>query len=174
MIRAAMGGRRLIVLALLALPSAAALGAALATSPTATANPEDSSASRTAPYLPSISDMMIATIQPRHRKLWQAAQDKNWAFAAYELGNLRGAFDRIGRAHPTEHNISFPAMIASVTGQPFTELDTAITSKDDAGFAKAYADLTSGCNSCHQALDHGVVVIQVPSAKSGSDQDFTR
>jgi hypothetical protein len=129
---------------------------------------------QTAQYLPSISDMMIATIQPRHRRLWQAAQQKNWAFAAYELGNLKGAFRRLGQAHPTEHDMSFPDMISSVTDQPFTELGTAIQTKDDVGFAKAYGDLTDGCNSCHQALNHGVVVIRVPRGASSSDQDFTQ
>jgi hypothetical protein len=69
-------------------------------------------------YLPSISDLMIATIEPRHERLWWAAQDRNWEFAAYELGNLHGAFERLGRAHPTEHDISFPEMIDSVTEQP--------------------------------------------------------
>jgi len=39
---------------------------------------------------------MIATIQPRHERLWQTEQDGNWEFAAYELGNLHGAFDRLG------------------------------------------------------------------------------
>ena len=61
-----------------------------------------------ASYLPSISDFMLATIQPRHIRLWVAAQTGNWPFAAYELGNLKGAFDRLGRAHPTvrETNLS--------------------------------------------------------------------
>src|SRR5260221_12265664 len=75
--------------------------------------------------------MMIATIQPRHRRLWQAAQQKNWAFAAYELGNLQGAFKRLGQAHPSEHDMSLPEMISSVTDQPFTELGTAIRTKDE-------------------------------------------
>jgi hypothetical protein len=117
---------------------------------------------------------MIATIQPRHRRLWQAAQNKDWDFAAYELGNLRGAFRRVGEAHPTEQNISFPTMVGSVTDQPFKELDTAVKAKDDTAFAKAYADLTDGCNACHQALNHGVVAIRVPSGKSASDQDFSQ
>jgi hypothetical protein len=38
-------------------------------------------------------------------------------------------------------------------------------------FAKAYADLTDACNSCHQALNHGVVQIRVPSRTSASDLD---
>ena len=55
-----------------------------------------------ATYLPSISDMMIGTIQPRHERIWRAEQAGDWDFAAYELGNLRGAFGRLGRAHPME------------------------------------------------------------------------
>jgi hypothetical protein len=120
-------------------------------------------------YLPSISDMMIATIQPRHERLWQAGQDGNWELAGYELKNLKGAFNRLGHAHPTEHDISLPEMIASVTDQPFKELDSAVKSRDSAAFAKAYADLTDACNSCHQALNHGVVAIRVPSRTSPSD-----
>ncbi len=60
-------------------------------------------------------------------------------------------------------------MIASVTGQPFQELNNAIKSKDATAFTKAYADLTDACNSCHQALNHGAVEIGVPSRTSASD-----
>jgi hypothetical protein len=40
----------------------------------------------------SHGDLVIATIQPRHERLWQAEQDGNWQFAAYELGNLHGTW----------------------------------------------------------------------------------
>lgn len=156
--------------AALAVPAVIVLGFAVANSHRAVAREVPASAA--AQYLPSISDLMIATIQPRHRRLWRAAQDKDWEFAAYELRNLHGAFNRLGEAHPTEHDISFPQMIASVTNQPIAELGDAIKAKDETGFAKAYADLTNECNSCHQALGHGVVVIRVPGVKSWSDQDF--
>ncbi|UPK08088.1 cytochrome family protein [Bradyrhizobium sp. 170] len=116
-----------------------------------------------------MSDLMIATIQPRHERLWQAEQDGNWQLAAYELGNLRGAFDRLGRAHPSEHDISLPDMITSVTEQSFKELKSAIQSKDGTAFAKAYAGLTAACNSCHQALNHSVVEVRVPNRTSTSD-----
>ena len=59
--------------------------------------------------------------------------------------------------------------IASVTEQPFKELNSAIRSKDGIAFSKAYADLTDACNSCHQALNHGVVEIVVPNRTSASD-----
>jgi hypothetical protein len=83
---------------------------------------------------------MIATIQPRHERLWRAAQDGNWDFAAYELGNLHGAFGRLGHAHPTEHDISFPDMISSVTEQPFKELTGAIRSKNSPAFSLCRPD----------------------------------
>jgi hypothetical protein len=164
---------RSIAFALLAIIPAAILGVSLASTRSDAAGPQGSPPPQTAQYLPSISDMMIATIQPRHLRLWQAAQDRNWEFAAYELGNLHGAFKRLGEAHPVDHDMPFQDMIASVTEQPFKALDTAIKSKDEIGFSKAYADLTEGCNSCHQALSRGVVVIRVPSGTSVSDQDFT-
>lgn len=161
--------RRPFMVAAISITAAAILAVCLAASRSVAAGPDAAPSSRATDYLPSISDLMIATIQPRHERLWRAEQDGNWEFAAYELGNLHGAFNRLGHAHPTEHDISFPDMIASVTEQPFKELNSAIQSKDATAFTKAYADLTDACNSCHQAFNHGVVEITVPSRASASD-----
>jgi len=163
--------RRTTMVAVIAIAAAAILAIGLATSRSIAAGPEAAPSPHATEYLPSISDLMIATIQPRHERLWRAEQDGNWVFAAYELGNLRGAFDRLGHAHPTEHDISFPDMIASVTEQPFEELNSAIQSRDGTAFARVYGDLTDACNSCHQALNHGVVEIRVPNRTSASDLD---
>jgi hypothetical protein len=161
--------RCVIMVAVIAITAATILATGLASSRSMAAGPETAPSPQATEYLPSISDLMIATIQPRHERLWQAGQNGNWDFAAYELGNLKGAFNRLGHAHPTEHEISFPEMIGSVTEQPFKELDGAIKAKDGATFAKAYADLTDACNSCHQALNHGAVEIRVPNRTSASD-----
>jgi hypothetical protein len=159
--------RRRSIMVAVAVTAILAIG--VATSGGVTAGPEGAPSPHATDYLPSISDLMIATIQPRHERLWRAEQDENWKFATYELGNLEGAFNRLGQAHPIEHDISFPEMIASVTEQPFKELDGAIKFKDHTAFAKAFADLTDACNSCHQALNHGVVEIRVPTRTSASD-----
>jgi hypothetical protein len=162
--------RRLsIVLAGIAVAATTMLAIGVGTSRSVAADPKAASPAHAAEYLPSISDLMIGTIQPRHERLWRAEQDENWEFAAYELGNLRGAFSRLGNAHPIEHDTSFPEMIVSVTEQPFKELNSAIQAKDHTAFAKAYSDLTDACNSCHQALNHGVVEIRVPNRTSASD-----
>ncbi|HEU0083803.1 MAG TPA: cytochrome family protein [Bradyrhizobium sp.] len=152
-----------------AIAAAAIVAIGLAASRGVAAGPEAVAAPQATGYLPSISDLMIATIQPRHERLWRAGQDGNWDFAAYELGNLHGAFGRIGQAHPVTQNISFPEMAGSVTEQPFKELKSAIQSKDATAFTRAYAGLTDACNSCHQALNHGVVEIVVPGRTSASD-----
>jgi hypothetical protein len=166
--------RRSIVPPVIAVTAAAILAIGIVTSRSMAAGPEATPSSQASQYLPSISDLMIATIQPRHERLWRAGQNENWEFAAYELGNLHGAFERLGRAHPTTHDISFPDMIGSVTGQPFKELNGAIQSKNGAAFSKAYANLTDACNSCHQALNHGVIDIRVPDRTSASDLNTTR
>jgi hypothetical protein len=162
-------GRRSILPAVMAAAVTVSLVIGIAASGGVAAGPEAAHAE----YLPSISDLMITTIQPRHERLWQAEQNKNWEFAGYELGNLRGAFNRIGLAHSMVHDIPFPEMIASVTKQPLDELNGAIQSRDGIAFAKAYADLTGACNSCHQALNHGVVEIGAPG-RTSSDLDTNR
>jgi hypothetical protein len=162
-----MSGRKAAVT--IGVTAAAILTIGIAASRSEAARPQAAPSPQAAGYLPSISDLMIVTIQPRHERLWRAGRDGYWEFAAYELGNLHGAFGRVGQAHPVTQNISFPEMIASATEQPFKELNSAIQSKDGAAFAKAYADLTDACNSCHQALNHGAVEIVVPGRTSASD-----
>jgi hypothetical protein len=163
--------RRSIVVAGITVVATAMFGIGDGLTRSAAAEPDAASPTHAAEYLPSISDSMIATIQPRHERIWRAEQDENWEFAAYEVGNLRGAFNRLGSAHPVEDDISFPEIISSVTEQPFKELNSAIQAKSHAAFARAYADLTAACNSCHQALSHGVVEIRVPTRTSASDLD---
>ena len=124
-------------------------------------------------YLPTVSDLMVGTIQPRHIRLWIAGHSGNWAFSAYELGNLKGAFNRVGRAQPLVDGNSFADMNAAVTQQPFDQLAQAIKLKDIGRFEQSYADLTAACNSCHQALNRAAVVIKVPQGASVADQDFT-
>ncbi|CCD98121.1 cytochrome c [Bradyrhizobium sp. STM 3809] len=123
-------------------------------------------------YVPTVSDLMIATIQPRHIRLWLAARSGNWAFSAYELGNLKGAFNRVSRAQPLVDGNSFADMNAAVMQQPIEALAQAIKQKDIAAFDRSYAELTAACNSCHQALNRAVVAIKVPQNASVADQEF--
>lgn len=124
-------------------------------------------------YVPSVSDLMITTIQPRHLRLWRAGRGRNWEFADYELGNLKGAFRRLGIAHPVQGKIPLQDLIDSVTQQPFSDLEKAIKAKDSSAFEQAYLGLTTSCNTCHEAVNHSAIRIKVPNVElTGSEDDL--
>ena len=127
-----------------------------------------------APFRPGLGDLMTALIQPRHTKLGLAGAAQNWDYAAYELDELRETFELVGKQILKHGSLSIPQTIAATVKQPMDALDTAIKAKDQAGFTKAYADLTDACNACHKSADHAMIVIQVPAAGGAAfpDQNF--
>ncbi len=126
----------------------------------------------TAPYHPGLGDLMTAFVQPRHIKLGLAGREHNWDYAAYELDELREAFEDVAKLVPKHGNLAIPGAIAATVDQPMTALGAAIKAKDDAGFAASYAALTQSCNACHRSADHPQIVIQTPGVSPFPDQDF--
>jgi hypothetical protein len=123
-------------------------------------------------YRPGLGDLMTMTVQPRHTKLGLAGQDKNWAYAAYELHELEEAFERAALVWPTYRTTNITELLAATTKEPMEAVSTAIKAADAAKFAEAYGRLTATCNACHQATDRRFVVIQAPKASPFPDQDF--
>jgi hypothetical protein len=123
-------------------------------------------------YVPVTSDLMNDVIQPRHIKLWLAGKSRNWAFADYERHNIGGALARMAAAIPSYKGTANTDLIAAFTAQQLADLDTAIKAKNETRFVTAYRGLTAGCNGCHQATGHEMVVIQVPDSDPFPDQDF--
>lgn len=67
-------------------------------------------------------------------------------------------------------------MSKSVLTPAIAAVSKSIAAKNEAGFATAYRQLTSQCNSCHAAAGQPEIHITVPSASSASDfpdQAFT-
>ena len=124
------------------------------------------------PYSPGLGDLMTATVQPRHTKLGLAAREGNWPYAAYELHELKEAFDRVAKTWPKWRTFSISEMMASVTKEPMAALDQATKAGDSSRVTTAYEQLTAACNTCHRSADRGVIVIQSPTASSFPDQDF--
>ena len=58
-------------------------------------------AAPTPDYHPSFGDLMTMAVQPRHIKLGIAGAAGNWAYAAYEVSELKNAFARIARTIPS-------------------------------------------------------------------------
>lgn len=123
-------------------------------------------------YRPGLGDLMTMTVQPRHLKLGLAGQEKNWAFAAYELHELEESFERVAQVWPKWRQVEIGATIKATTAPPMAALDDAIKSKDASRFAETYAQLTETCNACHQSANVGVVVIKVPTSSPFANQEF--
>jgi len=121
---------------------------------------------------PSMGDLMTLLVQPRHIKLGLAGSAGNWNYAAYEVGELRGAFRRVGQTMPIYNKQDFPALIAAMATEPLEAVRTAIERHDRAGFQSAYASLTAACNTCHASLHHAAVVIKAPGSSPYADQEF--
>lgn len=128
---------------------------------------------RPAMYQATIADLMTLGIQPRHIKVALALRAKNWAYAAYETRELRGALIRIVRAVPLiDRKFDTWAMIQTTVTAPLQNLSDAIEAKDATASKAAYTALTKGCSACHQAVNHGLIVIEEPRSDDFPDQDF--
>jgi hypothetical protein len=119
----------------------------------------------------SFGDLMDTLVQPRHVKLALAGRAQNWVLAAYALHQLKDALGNVAASRPRFRSQAVPELMEAMTGEPIQALDQAIKAGDARQFADAYARLTAGCNSCHQALGQPVV-IKVPDASVFPDQDF--
>jgi hypothetical protein len=126
------------------------------------------------PYHPGLGELMTAFVQPRHTKLGLAGMAQNWALAAYELDELKETFEDVGELVPKHGQLDIPQAIGATMQRPMDALDKAIKAKNKEAFSEAYADLTTGCNACHQSAGHPMIVIQAPSVGQTSfpDQNF--
>jgi hypothetical protein len=136
------------------------------------ATPQSAPVNEQPDYHPSMGDLMTMAIQPRHIKLELAGSQRNWAYASYELSELRHAFDRISRTIPKYQTIDTASMATAVTQAPLDALEQSIKAGNSKQFALAYAQLTQACNTCHQSLKHAAIMIKVPDSTMFPDQDF--
>jgi len=127
-------------------------------------------------FKPTLSDLMTMMIQPRHIKLWAAAQQRNWTLAAFELNEMRSAFDKIAATIPKYPQpgtqVDLGPTFQSLMGPKIQQVNGAIGAANPMQFATAFNDLTTQCNGCHEALNHPYLVIKVPTADGYPNQDF--
>ncbi len=116
------------------------------------------------PYEPGLGEIM-ALQQMRHIKLWFAGRAGNWPLADYEIDELKEGFDDVNQRLGGD-------MVEKAVAAQIAALEKAVEAKDRAAFANAFDQLTAGCNSCHQALDHAFIVIQRPTSLPYSNQSF--
>ena len=113
-----------------------------------------------------LADVMSA-VQFRHSKLWMAGQQKNWELAGYELELVKTSLNE-AIAFYTDIPVDNITMI----DPPINSIESAIASRNSAAFGKAFGELTTGCNSCHQSTGRGFIVMTVPTASPFGNQSF--
>jgi hypothetical protein len=126
-------------------------------------------------YLPGLGDLMNASMQVHHTKLWFAGHADNWALAAYELKEIKETIEDIESFSPEWQGVPVGEMVKSLDPN-LTALDQAIKAKNPVKFDTAYHQLTEGCNTCHAGANHPEIKIIEPIPQGGgtfADQDFT-
>ena len=117
-------------------------------------------------YRPELGEQMLA-IQIRHARLWYAGQAQNWLLAAFEVQELKEAFDAVVEQNP-EHATFQPQRLADIlpamTNAPIKALRDATDHNSKAEFEKAFDGLSAACTGCHHVAGNDFLVIQRPSA----------
>jgi hypothetical protein len=131
------------------------------------------SASAAEPYRPGFGEIMSLQ-QMRHTKLWFAGQATNWELASYELDELAEGFDDVVKFYPThkESPVSPKDVIPTMATPALDALKKAVDKKDRAQFERAYDELTTGCNTCHQAMNFAFNRVQRPTSNPYPNQLF--
>ncbi len=105
-------------------------------------------------------------LQIRHGRLWAAGENENWLLAHFQLAELNEALDDVveqngddAALQPQQLSVVLPAIMKPAVSR----LREAIDHQSRAEFDVAYDGLSNACSACHQAADHGFLVIQRPT-----------
>ena len=86
-------------------------------------------------------------IQIRHARLWFAGEAQNWNLAAFEIQELKEAFDAVVEQNP-EHAIFQPDKLSDIlpamTNAPIKALRDAVDHSSKPEFEKAFDALSAG------------------------------
>lgn len=117
-------------------------------------------------YHPELGEQMLG-LQIRHARLWFAGEAQNWMLAAFELQEIKEAFDAVVEQNP-DHATFQPQRLADVlpamTKAPVLALRDAIDRGSKAEFEKTFDALSAACTGCHKAAGNDFLVIERPKA----------
>jgi hypothetical protein len=115
-------------------------------------------------YHPELGEQMLG-LQIRHARLWYAGAAQNWVLAAFELQEIKEAFDAVVEQNP-DHAIFQPQRLADIlpamTKAPVMALRDAIDHGNRAEFEKTFDGLSAACTGCHKAAGNDFLVIERP------------
>jgi hypothetical protein len=122
-------------------------------------------------FVPGL-EWFMNLIQTEHAKLWYAGQARNWSLAAYHLAEIKEIMSDTQDLVPVFRGQPFADMMDAVIVGQIGDLEKAVDAKNPKAFAKGFDRLTAACNSCHQAVGNGFLVIKRPDGPGFPNQDF--
>ena len=99
------------------------------------------------------------------------AEEVPFATAPYDRDPSESA---VGTLANIMENIQLRHIKFLLADKPLRDLMEAAKKKDYSLYAKAFDELTAGCNSCHVAGQVAYIKIQVPKSFPFSDQSYER
>ena len=126
---------------------------------TAVATAQDLKSPSSDLYVPRLGDIM-GIAQTRHQKLWLAGKAQHWELAAYELRQLKTSLVEAAVLYS-----GIPVSNVTTLEPSLQSISDALAAKDGRKFAKAFGNLTEGCNACHRSMNRNFVIMKVPSGQ---------
>lgn len=117
-------------------------------------------------FRPGLGEIMTS-IHLHHAKLYFAGKSKNWALARYQIDEIKEDLEQAA-----ELPDSPVRRLRALIDPSLKEIAGVIAQKDNAHLGPALAKLTRSCNQCHQAAEHGYIVIQAPTTPLFTNQNF--
>jgi hypothetical protein len=96
----------------------------------------------------------------RYGELYGASRDRNWDYAAYQLGKIEIAVANGVERRPLR------AKSARMLDGAIAGARQAITSRDATAFEVAFTNLTAVCNTCHQAERVSFIRVEPPRVRT--------
>ena len=118
-------------------------------------------------YKPGLGEFMTG-IQLHHAKLWFAGQNQNWPLADFEIHEIQESLDDIDEFCKDRPEVKSIGMLRPA----IDSVTNSIQQKNFQLFGKSFSLLTTTCNNCHKATDHGFNVVTIPTSPPVSNQDF--
>lgn len=118
---------------------------------------------------------IMTTIHLHHAKLYFSGQSENWELASYQLDEIKEGLDEATELHEHFKEVKTSLKdLRHLTDQSLTDIETAIKQKNKTHFMTGFQRLTVSCNQCHQAADHGFIVVQAPIGPMFTNQKFSK
>lgn len=104
----------------------------------------------------------VAMLETGHRytELYFAGADGNWDYAKYQADKLKTALETALVRRPKRAASAQPYL-----NEALPAVQSAIATQDSAAFNQAFTQLTTACNTCHQAESVASFTVRPPRAR---------